>query len=312
MKKFIIKSFLTGLPIFLLLISMEILVRKIPNDYSHKKEYLDKHSKDLEVLILGSSHAAYGLDPKFFSNNTFNAAHISQSLEYDLKIFYKYQSKLPHLKTVVIPISYFSLFYILQDGPEPWREKNYAIYYDIDGSANLAGHSEVASQRTELNLKRIFFYYVFNKSFMSSSNSGYGLRDYFPTDDLNKSGKIAAERHGITKGSDISLYVDTYSDKMKLLNKFISDCEKSNVDIIFFTPPAFKSYYTNLNAYQLNTTINSAKILDADNDNVKYFDFLKDPRFLSSDFHNGDHLSEAGAEKLSKIINSIIMEENHK
>ena len=107
----------------------EVVLRNIPNDYIYKKKYLDVYSNEIETLVLGSSHSFYGVNPAFFFKNTFNASHISQSFDYDLEILEKYDGYLGELKTVVIPISYFSLFHKLESGSESWRIKNYIIYY---------------------------------------------------------------------------------------------------------------------------------------------------------------------------------------
>lgn len=308
MKKFVTKSIFISLPILIIIILMEILLRNIPNDYRYKKEYLDLHAAEIETLILGSSHASYAFNPQFFTSKAFNASHISQTLDYDVKIFNKYKAQFKNLKTVVLPISYFSLFYILKEGPEPWREKNYAIYYDIDGSNTLQGHSEVACHRINLNLGRIYFYYFRGISFMSCSSLGYGLREYFPKQNLEESGKIAAERHGNSNGKDIKKITEDFAAKMKLLRNFINECRAKNVKVIFLTPPAYSSYYENLNQKQLNETVQASTQLDEENDNVIYFNLLKDSRFKRDDFENADHLSEKGAEKLSKIINNKIIE----
>ena len=89
MNKFITKLIIFCLPILLGTLVLEVLLRNIPNDYSQKKEYLDENSSEIETLILGSSHSFYGLNPKYFSSKTFNASHISQSLNYDYKIINK-------------------------------------------------------------------------------------------------------------------------------------------------------------------------------------------------------------------------------
>ena len=91
MKRFVIKTIYISLPILVVAILMEILLRNTPNDYLFKKQYLDKHSSEIETLILGSSHSFYGFNPEYFSSNTFNASHISQSLNYDFEILKKYQ-----------------------------------------------------------------------------------------------------------------------------------------------------------------------------------------------------------------------------
>ncbi|HRB69044.1 MAG TPA: hypothetical protein PLC92_02955, partial [Chitinophagales bacterium] len=80
------------------MISLELLLRDIPNDYSFKKNYLNTNSNNIEVLFLGSSHIYYGINPEYISQKSFNAAHISQSLNFDLAILEKYKDRWTNLK----------------------------------------------------------------------------------------------------------------------------------------------------------------------------------------------------------------------
>ena len=123
MKKFLFHLSKIILPILFFFLVLEIAIRKIPNDYQLKKDYLDKNAAEINTLILGSSHTFYGLNPEYFSKKTFNAAYVSQSLDLDYEILKKYDSKLKNLKTVIVPISYFSLFETLDTDVEKWRIK---------------------------------------------------------------------------------------------------------------------------------------------------------------------------------------------
>ena len=76
------KIFIKKIAIFLILITSiavisEFLLRRIPNDYSYKRAYLDVQSEDVEILIFGSSHSFFGIDPSYFSDRCFNASHVS-------------------------------------------------------------------------------------------------------------------------------------------------------------------------------------------------------------------------------------------
>ena len=124
MKKFLFHVSKIIIPIVLFFLVLEIAIRNIPNDYQLKKEYLDKNAEEINTLILGSSHTFYGVNPEYFSKKTFNAAYVSQSLDLDFEILNAYNSKLKKLKTVIIPISYFSLFETLETDIEKWRIKN--------------------------------------------------------------------------------------------------------------------------------------------------------------------------------------------
>jgi len=48
------------------------------------------------------------------------------------------------------------------------------------------------------------------------------------------------------------------------------------------------------------------KDLRMNHKNMVYLNFLKDSTFVSDDFYDQDHLSEVGAEKLTKILNNAM------
>lgn len=310
MNKFIKKIFYISLPILVIAIAMEIMLRMIPNDYLFKKEYLDNHSSEIETLILGSSHAYYGFNPEFFSDNAFNASHISQSLNYDLEILKKFESSFQNLKTVVLPISYFTLYGKLELGSESWRVKNYSIYYGINLSKNLTDYSEVFSNRFDINVKRLVVNFILGKSSISSSSLGWGT-SYNSEDakDLEKTGKSAAIRH--SKGDiDSEINQQIFEDNIEDLNSIINWCKANNIDVLLLTPPAFETYSENLNQDQLNTTLEAVREICSKNDNCNYLNLLYDTRFVSGDFYDADHLSEIGAKKLSELINEQIQDLN--
>lgn len=307
MKSFIKKSIFISLPLVVLLIFMEFLLRNIPNDYTYKKSYLDQHASEIETLILGSSHAYYGLNPIYFTNSTFNVSHIAQTLEYDSAIFNKYFSDFKNLKTVIIPISYFSLYSKLENGTESWRVKNYVLYYGFKNFTSINSHSEVLSHRLSSNLGRLQLFNNKNKSEITCSKLGWGAGDNFSKENnLTESGKSGAKNHTV-KDLEGKTSKKIYKDNILLLNKIINECKKKDINVILLTLPAYKTYTEHLNEYQLNATIKTAKNLDEVNANVAYLNFLYDSRFDANDFHDGHHLSVKGATKLSQIVNNIIV-----
>jgi len=305
MKRFVIKTMYISLPIFVVAILMEILLRSTPNDYLFKKQYLDKNSSRIETLILGSSHSFYGLNPEYFSSNTFNASHISQSLNYDFEILKKYKDKFKNLKTIILPISYFTLFGKLEAGSESWRVKNYIIYYELNSSKSLVDYSEVLSNRINVNIKRIISYYVFGESTISCTDLGWGtICNSKNARDLAESGKTASKRHTVDINSD--KYQQIFQENIFILESIIQWSNKNNIKIMLFTPPAFETYRQNLNQEQLKITINTTSDICSKYDNCIYDNLLSDTNFVATDFFDADHLSDIGAKKLSILINNRI------
>ncbi len=306
MKRFVIKTIYISLPILGVAILMEILLRNTPNDYLFKKQYLDKHSSEIETLILGSSHSFYGFNPEYFSSNTFNASHISQSLNYDFEILKKYQDEFQNLKTIVLPISYFTLFGKLEAGSESWRVKNYIIYYGLNSSNSLVDYSEVLSNRLNVNIKRIASYYVLGNSTISCTDLGWGTNyNSKNARDLAETGKTSAKRH-TREDINSDKYQQIFQENIFILESIIQWSNKNKVKILLLTPPAFKTYRQNLNQEQLKITINTTSDICSKYDNCIYYNLLSDTNFVATDFYDADHLSEIGAKKISVLINERI------
>lgn len=281
---------------------MEILLRNIPNDYLLKKKYLDECSPEIETLILGSSHSLYGFNPEYFTSKTFNASYVSQTLNFDYDIFNKYEFK--NLKTIVLPISYFSLWENLRIGSESWRVKNYVLYLNLD-SKLIVDHSEILSNRFNINLKRIALFYIFGKSNAICSQLGWGTN--FKSEyarDLIETGKNRA--YGNTYDVNSDKFQKTYNNNKLILNSLIKKCKEQKIRLLLLNPPAFKTFRANLNTNQLQITVETSEEFASEHNNCLYLNLIDNSNFIAEDFYDADHLSEIGAKKLSKLINKKI------
>src|SRR5690606_6316134 len=102
MKKFNHIVLIFIIPILIFGVSMEILLRQIPNDYKAKTHFLNTNASNVETLILGSSHTMYGINPKYIDNSAYNLSHVSQTIDIDFELLKHYKSKMPHLKHVIL------------------------------------------------------------------------------------------------------------------------------------------------------------------------------------------------------------------
>ncbi len=301
MRKFIKLLLLFSSPILIGLISFEIILRNIPNDYLYKRNYLDKNSNNIEVLFLGNSHMYFGINPEYMSFKSFNNAHISQSLNYDLAILEKYKDNWKNLKYIIIPIDYFSMYSNLEDGIEKWRVKNYSIYYEIK-NYNYQNNFEVFNGKLPNNIARIKSYLFNNKSDITCNKYGFGTTYNSKNSKyLTETGKTAAKRHTMNIENNLN-----YSKNINILKSIIKFSNKNNTKTIFITSPAYKTYIENLELHQLNNTLNTIKQLSSKSTNTYYYNFLTDTTFVAQDFFDADHLNEIGAKKLTLKIDSIL------
>lgn len=297
MKKFIHKTIFFLLPIVIFFLLMEHLLRSIPNDYNYKMEYLNNNSNNITKLFLGDSHTYYGINPDFISGNSFNASHISQSIDLDYEIIKKYRNNWRRLKFIIIPIDYSTLFYRLSNSVEYWRIKNYNLYYDMHLSNSLSDNSELLSFTFISNLKRIYSYYFRKKTSITCSKLGFGNNK--KSNDLVKTGKTAALKHTILDLSNLN-------KNIYIIEEIINFASENNIEIIFYTSPAYKTYVSNLNKSQLNLTVKTITELAESNNNCIYFNLLEDTHFSSADFSDANHLNSKGARKLSLRIDELL------
>lgn len=288
------------IPVAVIGVLAEIMLRNIPNDYKLKAGYLTTQSKNVETLILGSSHTMYGVNPEYFDDNAFNLSHVSQTIDIDYEMLKQYKPQMPNLKTVVLRLSYTTLFEKLNNAPEEWRLKDYTIYYDLPVKNKLVHHSEVLSIKWKTNLDRIYNYYVLNKTEQKCNSVGWGTdADSNNSKDLERTGPLTAKKHTIENKS-------LYNENLKTLQSIMKFCKDNHIKVILVTLPAYKSYIENLDKEQLESTINAGKRMEDTYVNCKYYNFLYNDEFEANDFFDADHLNEKGAQKFSLLINSLL------
>lgn len=300
MKKFLTYCVLFVLPLIAALASLEYALRQVPNPYKYKYEWMQKNAENVEVLVLGSSHTFYGVQPEFLEGKAFNLANGSQGLTQDLFLLEYWANRYKNLKAVIYPIS-FSTWFVgrdLKDDIEAYRCRYYKIYMDYNLYPNLPFYSfELADYRTAKKKT--------TKLFSSKKDPEYDEYGWGSTYKLSKKklnqwndgteAEAAVQRHTAKSWN----YIDSNYARMKELANF---CKSRNIQLILITTPCWHSYYDNLDKKQL------AKMQELTNQfkkefDIPYFNYLKDPRFEANDFFDSNHLSDIGATKFTKILN---------
>lgn len=304
---FLVRLFLTiVIPIAVLLAVYEYLYRAIPeshNSYKLKDAYLSQHGADVEILILGASNCLFGVDPAVLSRPAFNAANVSQDLQYDYDIFNKYLPALTNLKYVVLPVSYWSFFTSLRNGPEDWRIRKYQIYMGIRDYPLY--HIRYNFEASRLGDRDCLSYYLKHNSFYECDSLGKGTVYTLAKrrQDWENSGRIDAQRHTFIGKTDTLEWNEQIGQNMFYVNSIISECYKRNVRVILVNTPTWHTYYENLNEKQLAKMYALVEEIREKRPDVKWVDMMKNEHFVENDFYDAAHLNENGARKVSEILN---------
>jgi hypothetical protein len=154
MKRFLRDIALFVLPLLIIAVAMEFVAESIPNSYTYKRDYMEEHGAEIQTLILGSSNAYDGLNPRVLPN-AFNLANSSQTLEDDYRLLAKYIDSMDSLQTVIVGLGYHSLGVT----KEEHRRTYYTIYMDLYPRWPISKYSfEVCNP--EMLIKKIIKYAV--------------------------------------------------------------------------------------------------------------------------------------------------------
>lgn len=300
MKRLIIRLLLLSLPFSAFLAYWEFKFKAINADaLKVKSNLLEQKLDDIEILILGSSHPYCGILPSFFSKPAFNLSFPAQSLYYDRALLRKYAGDMPQIKTVILPISYFSMYYNL----DMFNAKfcNAYHYYcgipqrDWRKSLEVANYSAFYLHRNSYTRKNIFFPPVKD---LSAEYDAYGgwIKAGHQSTDMQKDVEIALIRH-----NNRMMDPKYIRGNKRYIEDMIAYSQERGVNVLFITLPLPQAYILGMDLERWKRTQQFMATL-CSNYGVAYQDYSADDRFNNEDFRDGDHLNLAGAEKFTKIL----------
>jgi hypothetical protein len=306
MANLIVKIALILLPVVTIAITFEIIARRIPTTYNTKVNHFKNKKKQIEILVMGSSHSNYGINPQYFEREAFNFSNTSQFLYQDYKVLLKYLPECNKIKMVIIPISYFSLHSDLASSPEAWRCAYYSFYMGVQAKVSqsafdLKNYSALflwdgpielikgIRNSKELNINE-FGYQTPEKS---ESNIAEIIND--------KSGKMrVANHHEIMKS-----YL--FHSNLSTLDRMAEVLSNRKIKIVFVITPVYKTYYQNISKNNYDIMINAIDKI-ARKYSAKSFNYFYDDRFKRHDFMDNDHLNAEGAKKFSIILKNEVID----
>ncbi len=299
MRRFVITSTLFILPILVFVIGVEYILRQIPNDYSCKAQWLDEHAGEVECIVLGSSHAGFGIQPQCFPYPTFNVSHVSQSLNFDFFILNKYEKRMRTLRKIILPISYFTLLESLEEDVEAWRVKSYVLYYDYPAIDRLAyKYNEIHPLKVE-TLGRLGNFLFLGKNTVTVDSLGWFTTYSSDRKSANwkNTGYTAAKRHTKKHVHDSMLHRN-----IMYIDSLIQIANRHCADVYIVNTPTHAVYREHLSINQLNLMHQVCDSIVSVHSNVFRLDYFSDSTFDDDDFFDADHLNDLGAERFSKIL----------
>lgn len=313
MKKFIIEIvFFFFLPLSIIAVVAEYSLRNIPNDYAYKSNWLNNNSSSVEVLYLGPSTIFYDIDPTLSKLKGFNAAHVSQPIEYDHFIFNKYIDQMPALKYVVMGIDYWSPHGTMKGTTEWWRIKYYTIHYDNPDHERKGKYKyELYFHNTEtlgiaakgalrlVGLNNISHRTVNELGFGTNYSTAHKPEEW-------DNGVSEGERHNLL-AKNLTDGEILYKRNMELVKDICNKAKERGIKIIILGSPHYKSYNNTINQSMIKERAKFCQAIADQYDNTTFINLSETDLFTEEDYYDALHLNDVGAKKLTEILDSIMI-----
>lgn len=287
MTRLIKKISLYLLPIVILAIGLEVYVESIPNSYTYKRQYMEKHAAKIQTLVLGSSYAYDGIDAEVLPN-AFNLANSSQCFEDDYRLLLRYIVDMDSLQTVILPLSYSSLQMVSSSN----RRGYYTIYMDLYPRWPISKYS-FECFNLELMTKKIIKH-TLRADVVRCDSLGQRIGHTLDTRpaDWQDTEKLVANDRFVGPAAQPYIKENTY-----WLRRIALECQVSGVELYLIKMPALQDYRAAMPHEQVEAMNHTITTIANKFDCVHVLDYQA--WGTDADFWNATHLNTDGARRLT-------------
>lgn len=308
MKLLLKKLRLFLLPLLILYPLLEVKLSGVPNMYNKKKEFLEGQLQQVEVLTTGSSHGD-AINPDYIQTKTFTLNQAAQDLYYDTLLVIHYLERLPKLKLVIIPISYFSLEYQM-DRTKTWTLAPYYFHtwrippQHWDSFLNWRYFSLTGAYGWEKAMTYLQNGFQ-DDEWKIMKATGWRLQGNQELKDTPHESEFG--QYSIRMQYIEIMKFERMPENMKLLENLIRQCQARGVQVALVTTPVHHSYSDFMNSQRWQATQSVVQSL-VERYHILYMNYLSDPRFLDADFYSRDHVNTNGSINFSRLLETEIIQ----
>lgn len=307
MKRFLLKTFLMAFTIIVVAIVFEYSLRQIPTQYTVKYAYMEEQKQKIEILVLGHSESAQGINPVYMGENCYNFAINGKDIFYDFYYLKKYIPEMKQLRYVVYPYAYnilsstrYPVPNITLD-PNMGEGDNQALQFELYMDAGLytfpVNHIECLQDVTAVQKWKK--YYLRKQNTVICDSLGF--------QPLEKKDRVANWRTSF-KPHEYDFNHPNYElanqEKMDCLMGMAYLCQEYGVRFVLVGMPVTYWFYSLYRPEKIKKYYDDKGKILAKYPNTLFLDYQQDPRFEEEDFYNPNHLCHEGADKFSKILST--------
>lgn len=303
--RFLAKLLLAVLPPLALLGFLELQHARHPEGLDAKALAWQTAAPQARILILGSSHAWYGIDPSAFSQPAFNLAYVSQTLHFDSALLVLSMARMPRLSLVIQTVSPFTLEEELDRLPEGARSWSYRRAFGIQPPPGLPGLDSRRFSRTM---------FVGNWRSLRLATRGFrpdprqigiqadGWLDHHPDPDQTDPSVLAPRRLAEWRSSMDAARLPVQKARLRHM---LEACRARGVRMVLVTTPLRQELSKGLDPAARAAT---RTFLDSlGREGTTWIDLESSPRWGAADFVDMDHLNRAAARRLGLVLDSLLV-----
>lgn len=295
---------------FFLLI--EVILLFLPNDISIKREYLENHINDIDVLFIGHSHVENGINPKLISKRAYNFGSGGRNIKYDSELMKRYIPQMRNLKLVVFPIGYefqylnFNHYCLKKNETSDlcWglNSTYRCIYMKYD---HIPYDTKSYFYWSEILNSKLDHWRRFIGSTADLPKETDFYRGWHPLTDKNK--EWAQQQLPIEVNIGTIEAEAALTESVVCLNEIAEVCQRYNIHLLLVTFPCYKTFQEHTTEAGMKRMFAYVESVKQKYPNIFYKNYMDDKRFIADDFYNSSHLSANGANKFSIILRSEIL-----
>ncbi len=262
--------------------------------------YYKEHAADFDMFATGISYIAVGLDATQFTRKLFNFGRSSQDLYYDYQIAKFVLSKTGggrgKIRYALIGLAPYSFHYD--------QSKSYSLAW------RLPHYFIAMNDLHNFWMSEDKYRGLFSQEYLSFK---IPLENFDPNNaNLEKSPfHLISLQHRVDARDRIDVWKDksfpeTCKENIKILDDYLTLCEKNKVMAVMFLPPMTEGYVKHFSRQKLDEFHYLIREARKKHSTAVFFDGWKLEGFSDKDFYDVDHLNIQGAAKFSAIFNNVI------
>lgn len=281
-------------PLFVACLLLDLAVRNHDTVMLQKAHGLEEMRDAVELLVLGTSHAAAGVDPRELEPLAFNAAMGSQSLYFDQAIVRKHWDYMPELKYVFISVDYHSFQFLKAHE----CDFMYDAYHDLRYEDQLSWKWRVSP---------LIWGYGLKDAVAMLRKGGISTYQGFAPDSTIHPHSLT-EESGYNRAVFFDRYMEAHVDDRKAivesLSDFIGGLKSRGVTPVLLTLPCHPVFNRNIDPEMEKRNLEDIQYLCEKWDiDCLYWQHESLPDSL---FADQDHLNPSGARVMTQRIQSYL------